>query len=400
MAKRSLNPFLVLIVFLFGPASLQAFPEGVAHFILGRPVTEQSLMTQLKPMFTILDPIVRGSDGITTEKIKVGTPKAKLSVLIVEPRHYGFRMEEKISITDKSLSYNLNINGTGEEVTELMKKLMPVGGTQESVKASDVPPDQIEKVLEEVVRVSSRKVSAKHPRTLFLLNGYGVPKKMGLPLAILLAGRGYRVILPDLRGQGESGGKGVTWGKEEPRDLEELLTELQSRRIVEDEPVGVIGVSYGAAMASLWAAHDKRVQVTVLAAPYRQADTKIVSAFEMFLGGVKIPFKLSKESLAKGTAIASDRLGVSWEALSPAQAVTKVSHPILFLSSTGDEVIPAKEVKGIYEAAPKGSKLHEFEKLPHLLIGANFVEMEGIILKWLQENGFAVEVEETVESGD
>lgn len=207
-------------------------------------------------------------------------------------------------------------------------------------------------------------------------------------MALLLAKHGIRTVIPDLRGQGDSGGMGVRWGKDEPGDLADLLTVLQSKGIVAEETVGVMGISYGAAMVSLWAAQDERIEATILAAPYQRADTKIVNATHFFLGDLKLPFKLSDDTLIKGTGIAAKRLGTTWEELSPERAVPKIPKPILFLASSGDEIIPPEEVEGMFKKATEGSKLHVYEDLPHLLLGLNFAGIESVVVEWLKETGF------------
>ena len=141
-------------------------------------------------------------------------------------------------------------------------------------------------------------------------------------------------------------------------------------------------------MASLWTARDAGVEATILAAPYQGADTKIVNATPSFMGDIKLPFKLKEETLIKGAEIAARRLDTTWEDLSPVQAVPKIPYPVLFLASSGDEIIPRKEVEELYEKGPEGSKLHVYEDLPHLILGLNFTAIESVVVEWLSETGF------------
>lgn len=384
-------PFLPLLLAsgLLTVPSLHAFPNQVARIILGRPITTEHLENELGGLNAILDPIIEASDAISVSQFEVGDPSVKLSVLIVEPRRYGIAVEDKFDRETQTYSVNINIKGEGNLPESMRKRLEEAkadGQKNLEVPFEQFSLEQVAELLGEQARAGGKIPSATRPRTLFLLNGYGVSKKMGLPLALLLAERGIRTVMPDLRGQGESGGSGVTWGKEEPGDLSDLLTALQTKGVVEQGPVAVLGISYGAAMASLWSARDERVRATILVAPYQRADTKIVAAYDKFLGGIKLSFQLSDKILTEGTKIAAKRLQASWEEISPAEAVKGIRTPVLFMASTGDEVMPRNEVAEMHRNAPEGSKLHVFEKLPHLLLGINFTEMESLVMDWLDQD--------------
>lgn len=388
--RLSTVPAVFALLLVFAEFS-SAFPPVVAEFILGRPVTENSVKKQVGSVTGFIDPLVEGTDAITKAKYSVGDPAVKLSVLVVEPRRYGFTVEEKITIIEKKeLSYSLSMNvddvSQSGSTRETFDKVL--AEAKEKGQEKNLTEKQITQLLRAQAHAGGAIPSTENPRTVFLILGYGVPKKLGMPMALLLANHGIRSVIPDLRGQGESGGKGVTWGKKEPADLAGLLTTLQSRGVVTEERVGVIGVSYGAAMASLWAARDKRVEAAVLAAPYQRADTKIIDATGSFMGDIKLPFKMKKETLVKGTKIAAKRLNATWEELSPELAVTKIPKPVLFLASSGDEIIPQKEVETLHQKAPAGSKIHVFENLPHMILGLNFTGIEAVVVDWLKEIEF------------
>lgn len=375
---RALFLLLVLASSQSTVPSLHAFPETVAGVILGRPITAENLDNQLGGLNALVDPIIGASDAISVSEFEVGDPRVKLSVLIVEPRHYGMAVKDTIDL--EAMSYSVTITIKGSPNDSVGKLLEDATADDKGEKNPQPTLEQTTEAYKEQARKGGRIPSTTRPRTLFLLNGYGVSKKMGLPLALLLAEHGIRTVMPDLRGQGESGGAGVTWGKEEPGDLSDLLTALQTKGVVEEGPVAVLGISYGAAMASLWSAQDERVQATILVAPYQQADSKIVAAYDKFLGGIK----LSETILIEGTKIAAQSLQVSWEEISPAEAVKIIRTPVLFMASTGDEIMPQKEVAALHRNAPEGSKLHVFERLPHLLLGINFTEMESLVMDWLE----------------
>jgi pimeloyl-ACP methyl ester carboxylesterase len=78
---------------------------------------------------------------------------------------------------------------------------------------------------------------------------------------------GYRAIQIDLRGHGLSTGDHISYGIQDAYDLADLTSYLQQHDLC-GPTVGVFGISYGAATAILYAAHDPRVTAVVAVAPF------------------------------------------------------------------------------------------------------------------------------------
>lgn len=87
-------------------------------------------------------------------------------------------------------------------------------------------------------------VPASSQSSVLLLHGLGDNREALLPLAGLLLDRGHRVLLPDLRGHGSSGGDEVTWGVLESPDVAMWAEWIERRR--PDECVFAFGSSLGA----------------------------------------------------------------------------------------------------------------------------------------------------------
>ncbi len=73
----------------------------------------------------------------------------------------------------------------------------------------------------------------------------------------LLAQVGYRVVLIDLRGHGQSTGPTISYGKFETADLKQVLNHTARHRVGALK-VGVVGIGYGANLALHWAARDPK----------------------------------------------------------------------------------------------------------------------------------------------
>ena len=99
--------------------------------------------------------------------------------------------------------------------------------------------------------------------TIFLLHGIGDHKEDLQDWADHLTAAGYCTVRVDSRGHGRSTGKWLTYGVQESRDLSQLVDALGIRG-----PIGVMGMSYGAATAIEWAGYEPRVQAAVAVAPF------------------------------------------------------------------------------------------------------------------------------------
>lgn len=103
--------------------------------------------------------------------------------------------------------------------------------------------------------------------TIVLLHGVRLDKRTSVPVALALHDAGYRAVLVDLPGHGESAGRYLTYGAGEARDVSGMLDALD-RSGFPLGPVGVYGFSYGAAVAIDLAARDPRVRGVVAVSPF------------------------------------------------------------------------------------------------------------------------------------
>jgi hypothetical protein len=118
---------------------------------------------------------------------------------------------------------------------------------------------------------SGRALPIPQRGTVVLLHDYGLQMEFMAVWAFELAQAGYRVILVDVRGHGQSTGQTVSYGKWETDDLRAMLDYLTGQRLC-DRKVGVLGVGYGGWLALQWAARDSRVGTVVAIAPYNRVD--------------------------------------------------------------------------------------------------------------------------------
>jgi len=98
---------------------------------------------------------------------------------------------------------------------------------------------------------------------IILLHGLGGTGLSMSYQARMLQKAGYNVLMPDLRAHGDSEGDTVT-GALEVNDVLGALDYLRTRRDVDADQIGILGVSYGALVALRAASETQAIRAVVL----------------------------------------------------------------------------------------------------------------------------------------
>lgn len=190
--------------------------------------------------------------------------------------------------------------------------------------------------------------------TIVVLHGIMMSKDSMLHWAFYLAQENYRVVLVDLRGHGRSTGKLITYGARECRDLSQVLDELTRRDLVAGR-VGVIGLSYGAAMAIQWAAIDPRIASVVALAPYSDPRAAIGEFGRAVMP--KLTSMVSPDAMTRAFSTAAGRAKFKWDDIDVVAATRRLRSPVLLFHGRHDTWIPPYHSERIKDAAPPGSEL-------------------------------------------
>jgi pimeloyl-ACP methyl ester carboxylesterase len=104
-----------------------------------------------------------------------------------------------------------------------------------------------------------------HADSPVILFGHGYPatREQMIPYAAFLYAAGYNVLLFDWRAWGESEGTTTTFGLHESDDLSAAMDYLLTRPDLHNPRFGGLGVSLGAGLMLLGAAHDHRLAAVV-----------------------------------------------------------------------------------------------------------------------------------------
>ena len=182
--------------------------------------------------------------------------------------------------------------------------------------------------------------------TVLLSHGYGDNQEQMLPYVEFLHRAGFTVMTYDMRNRGRSGGRAVTLGALEPLDLVSAVDYLTTRDDIDQNRIGALGLSLGAATTILAAADDRRIGAVVADSSFSDAYSVISSGFQHFIGLPAFPFATIT------LAFAQVRAGIDLKRVRPIDVVGRISpRPILIIHCKEDRQIPPDHSQRIFNAA-------------------------------------------------
>ncbi len=299
--------------------------DPVASFMVDAPNRRRAPTPEGDP-----DPKMLELLGVDSQlRITVGPPEASLHLFVVEPTSAGR-------------------HAAGEPVRRQ--------GQEREASASDNAGDESSR---EAVDVETSRPEG----TVILLHGRRVPKLFMLPTAHMLAKEGFRCILVDMRGHGRSTGDHLTYGVQDAQDMSEVLDELGQRELLAGR-VGMMGISYGAAVAIQAAAEDERIEAVVALAPFATL-RDVVPEFLVRFAPFPTVF-LSDDAIDRLIDAAANRAGFDPDEASPLDAITRCQAPILLIHGTHDMLVPITHSRRLEAAATGPVKLIESRDVSHL----------------------------------
>ncbi len=277
--------------------------------------------------------------------IPVGPPPAKLAFAVIEPRNYGFSAIAKWKKKPKSLVLEWRIHNARIDLPK------------------DMSSAEVARYLQHMLQKAVPKLPiCRATGTVILLPGWGESKETLLGYALDFANHGYRVILVDLRGQGESSGKYVTYGLVEHRDVTQLISALYARKLVIGR-LALVGFSEGATIALDTAANDVRVGAVVAVAPFVNLKTAIRGVGHDFMPSLSK--MVSRQKLDEALKIADKKTGLNLADSNPDLRVANIRAPVLYVAGGKDDISPAAAVRSLAGKTPQARFL-EVPGYPHI----------------------------------
>lgn len=215
--------------------------------------------------------------------------------------------------------------------------------------------------------------------TIVLLHGFGDDLGSMVPWALRLAQDGWRCVLVDLRGHGRSTGKRIYYGVVEERDLSQLLDVLRREELQKAEPVVVLGVSYGAALALRWCAAESRVGLAVAIAPYAELSRAVRNIRDEYVSW------FPRACVNAGLARLPQVLDVAAEELDPIRVLRGRDVEAFFVAGDCDRVTSVGDVTQLHNLAGSRSYLLVVPGATHEALPYFMPSIVPPLGTWLQE---------------
>lgn len=276
-------------------------------------------------------------------KVTVGPPSATLAAAIVAPRNYGFSASDKPG------------DEPGTRVTHWYFGNAPWKAVKHD-HLSDA------KFMARLRRSLEKLPYCTPAGTVIVLPGWGTPKELRLGYALDFANHGYRVVLVDLRGQGDSSGRYIGFGLIEHEDITQLITALEARGMIAGK-LALFGISAGAVTALDTAATDPRVDSVIAVVPFTSFATAIHGVGHDFLP--LLSMLISERKLDQALALSDKKTGLDLRKSDPQPRVRRIEAPVLYIAGSNDDVAPPGGVKSLAEATPR-ARYVELARYTHM----------------------------------
>jgi uncharacterized protein len=262
-----------------------------------------------------------------------------------------------------------------------------------------------------------RKARERRPAFL-VLHGFGSTKDSGGTTAVakLLTGLGYVTLRFDMRGCGESQGvRGRVICLEQVEDTKSALSFLSERTEVHPDRIGVIGQSFGAAVAVYTAGVDRRVAACISSGGWGDGAKKFrkqhaaPGAWEKFTAMmeegkrhrertgrslmvprydiVPIPPSL-RGNVAQGSIMEFPfEVVESMYAFTANDVVGRIApRPLLLLHSSNDSVTPTEQSLDLFARAGQPADLHLVADVDHFMFAEGNTLVINLLRNWLEKH--------------
>ena len=200
-------------------------------------------------------------------------------------------------------------------------------------------------VTKDKQKISAWFIKKDTSKVVILLAGKGGNRLSMIEKAKFYLDKNYSVVLPDLRGTGNSKADFVTIGYKESYDLLACIDTLQKLHYTK---IAAQGHSLGAATIAYSFNHFSNYSFVILESCYDNID----HAFEHRMQRMHLPmwfaFPIKK--------FAEMRLGVASEELYPENYMAKINCPVLFLCGDKEWQNPMAESKKLYDRCSSSKK--------------------------------------------
>jgi pimeloyl-ACP methyl ester carboxylesterase len=259
--------------------------------------------------------------------------------------------------------------------------------------------------------------AAERRPAMLVLHGFGSNKGGGAALAAarLMTGLGYVTLRFDMRGCGDSEGeRGRVICLEQVDDTKSALAFLMTRPEVDAERIGVMGHSFGAAVAVYAAGIEPRLAACISSGGWGDGETKFRKQHESPEAWAKFSAMLEegRRQLARGVSIKVPRYDIvpippglrgnlaqgsimefpfevvdSMVRFQANAVVSRIApRPLLLLHPAVDSVTPTEQSIELFRRAGQPTDLHLVAEVDHFLLSENNPIVSALVGRWLEKH--------------
>lgn len=223
---------------------------------------------------------------------------------------------------------------------------------------------------------------------VLLVHGYKSGVRVMAPFARDYLEKGWNVLAPEHRAQGNSEGRYIGMGVLEQYDMRLWIDWILKR-----DPNATIvlhGLSMGAATVMLMSAHEDlpvNVKAIIEDCGYSSVNKQFTDQLKSLFGLPAFPF------LNFGSLVSKIRAGYFFEEGNALEAVKKAKVPLLFIHGEEDTFVPFAMVHEVFEAASCEKYLLTVPGAPHAqsVVVDNkgyWLAIENFLNKYIDNEGF------------
>jgi len=267
-----------------------------------------------------------------------------------------------------------------------------------------------------VLHLPESRAPRERRAAFLVLHGFGSNKDGGggTTVAGMLAGLGYAALRFDFRGCGESEGeRGRVICKEQVKDTRNALSFLATRPEIDSKRIGVVGQSFGAAVAVYAAGVDRRIAACISSGGWGDGMKKFRKqhasprAWKKFTAMLKegkrrgrsgkpmrvprydvvpIPPRL-RGNLAPGSIMDFPfEVVETMVAFNANEVVGRIApRPLLLLHSANDSVTPTEQSIELFARAGKPTDLHLIADVDHFMFSEGNKLVVNLVRNWLDK---------------
>ena len=183
--------------------------------------------------------------------------------------------------------------------------------------------------------------------TVVILHGVKKNRTDVVRAAPVLRQAGFNVLLFDGRGHGNSGGRYVTYGFYERRDVECAIEWLVKEKRINRNRVGLAGESMGAAIALQVAAHNSWIKAVWADSPFASL-RRITEEFVKRATG--LPVAVLNPVLWTTIQVANYRGKFDVHSVDPLSLAARIKCPVYLVHGTADQLIAVTHSEHIHSA--------------------------------------------------